>query len=286
MPYTDLHRYKLYPQSRISLTWAEQLMVRLKYWWLGRCPICGRVGFMYVEHENLRETCVCTWCGSTNRQRQIAYVICGCLTEARKVRMSSLRDLSKLEAFSVYNTEARGPLHDALSRLERYSCSEYFGPDRASGQTIDNVMHQDLTTLSFDDESIDLVISADVFEHLPRPYKAHQEVYRVLKKSGRHIFTVPFHQTEYFDEDRVIVGRDGGHTFLKDPLYHHDPVHPDKGSLVYTIFSLEMLMKLRMIGFITNMYRLHKPLYGILGPNAIVFESVKPAAPLEPHAAS
>jgi SAM-dependent methyltransferase len=243
------------------------------------------MGLMYVEHDNLRETCVCTWCGSTNRQRQIAYVICGGLREARGIRMSSLRDLSKLEGFSVYNTEARGPLHDALRRLRHYRCSEYFGSDHASGQTIDNVMHQDLTSLSFVDESLDLVISADVFEHLPHPYKAHQEVYRVLKRSGRHIFTVPFHQTEYFDEDRVIVGREGGQTFVKEPLYHHDPVRPGKGSLVYTIFSLEMLMKLRMIGFVTNMYRLHKPLYGILGPNAIVFESVKPATPLEHHPA-
>lgn len=281
MRYTDLHTFKSYPLSQISLTRAERLMVRWKFWWIACCPICGRMGFIRVAHENLRETGVCAWCGSTNRHRQIAYVICGSLTETRGMRISSLRDLSTLQEFSVYNTEARGPLHEALSHLKNYRCSEYLGTDYASGQMVNGVIHQDLTRLSFEDESIDLVISTDVFEHLPHPYKAHREVYRVLKKSGRHIFTVPFHQTEYFDEDRVLVGEDGRHTLVKDPLYHDDPVRPGEGSLVYTIFSLEMLTKLRTIGFVTNLYLLYKPLYGILGPNAIVFESVKSAAPLE-----
>ena len=281
MGYTDLQRFKSYPLSQISLTWVEKLMVRLKLWWIARCPVCGKMSCIYIAHENLRETCLCARCGSTNRQRQIAYVICGCLTGTRRTGIHSLRDLAKLEEFSVYNAEARGPLHDALSHLKNYRCSEYLGLDYVSGETVNTVMHQDLTNLSFEDESFDLVISTDVFEHIPHPYRAHQEVYRVLKKSGRHIFTVPFHQTEYFDEERVIVRDDGGHIFVKDPLYHDDPVCPGKGALVYTIFSLEMLMKLRTIGFITNLYRLYKPLYGILGPNAIVFESVKSAAPLE-----
>lgn len=146
---------------------------------------------------------------------------------------------------------------------------------------VNNVMHQDLTNLSLDDESIDLVISSDVFEHISDPYRAHQEVYRVLKKSGRHIFTVPFYQTEFLDENRVVVKGDGAQLFIKSPIYHKDPLAPDRDSLVYKIFSLEMLIKLRRIGFITSVYKLYKPLYGIVGPNAIVFEALKPEASFE-----
>lgn len=280
---TGLQKFKMYPLSQISLTWAERLMVRWKFGGFAYCHVCGKASALYVQHENLRETCVCLRCGSTNRQRQLAYVLCGSLSEATGMKLSSLRDLSKLKGFVIYNTEARGALHDALCGRDNYLCSEYLGPRYRSGEVVNHVMHQDLMNLSFHDESIDLVISSDVFEHIPHPYKAHQEVYRVLKKSGRHIFTVPFYQTEYFDEDRVIVEEAGNQIFIKEPIYHGDPKDPGKGALVYKIFSLEMLLKLRMIGFTTNMYRLHTPLYGILGPNAIVFESVKSAAALENH---
>ena len=128
--------------------------------------------------------------------------------------------------------------------------------------------------LSLSNESIDLVISSDVFEHIPDPYKAHEEVYRILKRGGRHIFTVPFYQTEFLDEDRTILDSNGNTVFLKEPIYHGDPLN-SKGALVYKIFSLEMLVKLRKIGFRTNLYHLYMPLYGILGPNAIVFEAIK-----------
>ena len=49
--------------------------------------------------------------------------------------------------------------------------------------------------------------------------------------------------------------------------------------LVYTIFSLEMLVRLRHLGFVTNLYRLHSARHGILGHNAIVFEAIKTDEP-------
>ena len=135
-------------------------------------------------------------------------------------------------------------------------------------------MHQDLMDLSFDDASIDLVISSDVFEHIPDPYCAHREIYRVLKQGGAHIFTVPFYQTEFVDEDRTVTDIRGNTVFIKEPIYHGDPIRSE-GALVHKIFSLEMLVKLRKIGFHTNMYKIYKPSSGIVGPNALVFEAVK-----------
>jgi len=43
--------------------------------------------------------------------------------------------------------------------------------------------------LSLKDDIVDVVISGDVFEHIPYPYKAHREVYQVLKKKWKtHIY--------------------------------------------------------------------------------------------------
>jgi SAM-dependent methyltransferase len=135
-------------------------------------------------------------------------------------------------------------------------------------------MHQDLQNLSLGNGCVDLVISSDVIEHIAEPYRAYEEIHRILKTGGRHIFTVPFYQTEFLDEDRAIQEDNGHIVFLKDPMYHGDPLCKE-GSLVYKIFSLEMLVKLRKIGFTTNVWHLYKPGCGILGSNAVVFEAIK-----------
>lgn len=152
--------------------------------------------------------------------------------------------------------------------------SEYLGPTHKSGDYVNGILHEDLMQLSFENETFDRVLSADVLEHVPDPYRAHREIHRVLKTGGSHIFTVPFNQTEFLDERRTILGENGKPVFIKEAVYHHDPLRPE-GALVYTIFSLEMLIELRRIGFRTNTYHLYKPWYGILGSNAIVFEATK-----------
>ena len=96
----------------------------------------------------------------------------------------------------------------------------------------------------------------------------------MLRPGGRHIFTVPFHQTQYLDDVLAEPGEGGKPRIVKKALYHDDPLRR-RGVLVYTIFSLEMLIRLRRIGFRTHMYRLYRPLWGILGSNGLVFEAIK-----------
>jgi len=174
----------------------------------------------------------------------------------------------------IYNTEARGALHNALAKANNYLCSEYLGTGYKSGQLVGSTMHQDLRRLSFADNSIDLIVSSDVFEHVPDPYRAHREILRVLKPNGRHVFTVPFYQTEFLDEHRAIEGADGRPVFMKEPQYHADPLRGE-GILVYTIFSLQMLVELAQLGFKTRIYKLYCPSHGIYGQNGIVFEAIK-----------
>ena len=264
-------KYPLYPTP---LTWLEKLIIKLHVGCIVKCSVCGTFSLIYVEGENLRETCICIKCRSKNRHGQIAYVASHIVGRAKKRCISSLKDFTKLDDFVVYNTKSRGPIHEWLSKMKNYVCSEYFGYSYKSGDFVNNIMHQDLMDMSLNTESVDLVISSDVFEHIPDPYKAHEEVYRVLKRGGRHIFTVPFYQTEFIDEDRTITDSNGNTVFLKEPIYHGDPIRPE-GALVYKIFSLEMLIKLRRIGFMPNLYHLYKPLCGIFGQNAIVFEAIK-----------
>jgi SAM-dependent methyltransferase len=262
--------YPLYP----SKTWLERVMRHLKFGGIAWCPVCGSITLITKVGDNLRETCRCLRCKSTNRQRQLAIVVCRAAGVMTGQKMTSLRDVAGLEDFVVYNTEAGRQIHDRLSTMKNYRCSEYFGDEHRSGDIVGGRVHQDLMNLTFDDRSIDLVISSDVFEHIPDPYRAHKEVYRVLRKGGRHVFTVPFLQTEFLDDARTVIDLNGNIIFLKDPIHHGDPIRPE-GALVHKIFSLEMLVNLRKIGFRTNLYRLYKPSLGIIGANALVFEAMK-----------
>ena len=224
--------------------------------------------------ENLHESCLCIRFKSINRQRQLAYVLCKAVKAVTGKKIGSIRGLALLQHLVVYNTEASGALHYNLVDMKQYSFSEYFGQSYKSGEMVNGILNEDLMDLSFKDETFDLVLSSDVLEHVPDPYKAHREIYRVLKPNGRHVFTVPFYQTEFLDETRATHDENGELRLIKESQYHSDPLRPD-GALVYTIFSLQMLVEMRKIGFRTNLYHLYKPWYGILGANAIVFEAIK-----------
>jgi SAM-dependent methyltransferase len=239
-----------------------------------RCPVCGRLGAAVGFSDNLRETGRCRHCGATNRNRQVAFVAARAVAELTALPVRSLADVREIPDLVVYNTEAQGSLHEQLASMRGYRCSEYLGPDHEPGEVVGSTTHQDLMALSYDDMSIDLVLSSDVFEHVPDPYRAHAEVHRVLRPRGHHVFTVPFHQHAHLDDVRARMNDDGGVEYLAEAIYHDDPVRPE-GVLVFTIFGLEMLVRLAEVGFDTKMYCLWSPWRAIVGPNALVFDAVR-----------
>ncbi len=104
---------------------------------------------------------------------------------------------------------------------------------------------EDLMRLSFASESIDLVITSDIFEHIRHPYRAFGEVYRVLRQGGMHIFTVPG-RWPMRESTCVRVDVSGEEdVLLVPPEYHyHD--------LVYNNFGYDLLDRLDEMGFVTD----------------------------------
>lgn len=233
---------------------------------LAFCNVCGKWSVIAPWTDNYRESGNCRRCGAYNRQRQIAHVLCTVVSKKLRKAIGSLKEMPNSD-IAIYNTETSRAVHEQLSSLPNYICSEYFGPQYAPGEIVNGVRHEDLQQLSFESNSLDIMLSSDVFEHVPDPYLAFREVHRVLKPGGRHIFTVPFHQTEFRDDVRAVIEH-GEIRLLKEPIYHLDPLRPE-GILVYTIFALEMLVKLDEIGFRTYMHLLYQPRLGILGNNAL-----------------
>ncbi len=235
----------------------------------GICPVCGNDSAFDGFTENKRESGRCFHCGSFNRQRQVATMI------RALYGMDAFGPFRFPEGHAVYNTESSGALHEALLEIPGYVFSEYFGAEAPPGGEVKGIRNENLQDLSFDDASFDLVLSSDVLEHMPMPYIAHREIFRVLKAGGRHIFTVSFQASEALDDMRAI---EINHRveYFGEKLFHGAPIRPEEGSLVWRIFGLQMIVELARIGFVVSCWNLRDPARGIVGPWSIVFDARKP----------
>jgi SAM-dependent methyltransferase len=233
----------------------------------GACPVCGAHEGFENYTDNLRESGQCRGCGSFERQRCLAFVL------RHRLGLGFDGPLRLPPRLAAHNTESTGALHQRLLASPRYSFSEYWGPDHRPGEIVNDVRHEDLQALSFADESLDLVLSSDVLEHMPDPYQAHAEIFRALRPGGAHIFTVPF-SNQRPDDVRARL-EDGEIRYFGEKLYHGDPVRPDEGILVWTIFGSDMLDRLEAIGFQPLMWRFSAPHWGVV-EGAVVFEARKP----------
>lgn len=125
--------------------------------------------------------------------------------------------------------------------------SEYF-PDKDSGEIIDGIMNQDVQSLSFQDFSIDLITSNQVFEHVPNYIRGFKECYRVLQKGGALIFSVPLYDSPSTEKLAEIF--DGKIIFYSSPEYHDSRTAGPKSALTFWRHSKhDICKKLMEVGF-------------------------------------
>lgn len=217
--------------------------------WRALCAYCRSPRDLVVSsgvwlggNVNLREGLVCPVCCLSNRLRLLFKA-----TEER------FRTREELRRQRVFVAERLTVFHRRLSaRFDDLTGSEYLGPDCTPGQLrrigLRSVRHEDLHQLSFGDKSFDLVIHADVLEHVPEPRQVLSELLRVTRPGGAMYFTVPFLQDRKEDEVRASLLHDGTTIHHLPPIYHGNPVNPE-GSLTYRTFGWSLLDTLRAVGF-------------------------------------
>lgn len=212
----------------------------------GHCPLCGKATLFFMNDtpETIRNHALCVRCGCCSRHRHLALSVQG---EFAGRGIGSLSEFRSHPELSVLNTSTGTPVARFLGAAPNIVCSEYFD-GVAPGGVKDGIRNEDLGNLSLPDDSLNLVITEDVFEHIPDWKRAFREVHRVLKPGGCHIFTIPY----YFDrKTRELFHWNDGKPVLEEPVeYHGDPI---RGSIpAFLHYGRDLPDTLEEIGFETR----------------------------------
>ena len=212
---------------------------------------------------NWRERLECPHCKMNNRQRLVSALVKQALDTSDKK--------------NVYFMEQVTPIYKwAVSTFRNHNIvgSEYLGYEYEGGDIIQGVRHEDVESLSFHDDELDLIVSNDVFEHVPNPRVAFSECARVLKMDGLMLATIPFstNNDESITRAKLV---DGDLEHILSPAYHGNPIS-EEGSLVFTDYGWDLLQMMRDAGFsdvIVDVYSSAE--FAHLGCGQIVFRCIK-----------
>lgn len=184
----------------------------------GYCPTCPGPTRFVVENAWLRDHYLCARCGSIPRERALMLVL-----DERFPDWPGLR-------IHESSPSPRGASVRLARECAGYVASQFF-PDTAPGQTKDGMRCENLEALTFPDESFNLHVTQDVFEHLFDPAAAWREIARTLRPDGAHVCTVPLVNKQRPSRRRARLAENGTVEHLLPPEFHGNPISAD-GSLV------------------------------------------------------
>jgi SAM-dependent methyltransferase len=222
------------------------------------------VDYLYSDGKtiNWRERLVCPVTGLNNRLRCSIHIFDF--------------ELSPYPESIIYITEQVTPLYSFFKKkFPNLLGSEYLGPDVKPGTIRNNIRHEDMTKLSFGNESISHYLSFECFEHIPFYKNAIREIYRTLKPGGFFLGSFPFDVNSSGNLIKARIDENGTIVHLTEPEYHGDPIN-EKGILCFTVFSWELLDEFRQAGF-DDVYIIlvWSDVFGYLGGEQVFFVAKK-----------
>jgi SAM-dependent methyltransferase len=185
----------------------------MKDWGIGRCQCCERTTIFIAQDNGSAESRSCLFCSANERYEMLA-------AEIRS------RYGDRLAHLDVLELDPHSPLRRILSAGRTYTRSFY--ENGCLRRQKAGAVCEDITALSFSDNSFDLIVSSEVLEHVPCIDKALSETARVLRPGGAHLFTVP-PRASTRKRAEIIDGRT---RHIDPPEYHLDPLSP-RGILAF-----------------------------------------------------
>ena len=177
-----------------------------------KCFCCGEICRMYFNpwvinkqtlndwgsyetaHEYLvRESSFCGRCGAPFRVRRIAEVFLERLCRRNHNSINQCLYSGELNGLSILQLNeigGAGSLQETLGKAPNVTTT-FYSRDYNFGEVLKGFSNQDMSSLTFESNSFDLVLHSEVLEHVVDFRQAHLEAIRVLKPGGVLIFTVP-----------------------------------------------------------------------------------------------
>jgi SAM-dependent methyltransferase len=167
--------------------------------------------------------------------------------------VSETIDISNSQNMTIYAPEAVTAFALRMRGMFPRFLGSEFTLDPNLRRAMFPIQFEDLTNLSFADNSFDLICTNEVLEHVPSIDKALREVRRVLRPSGWHVGTQPL----LFQEESIIKTTLEGGKIVNHlpPEYHGDPFGSE-GSLVFEIPGWNLLRRAKEVGFKRAEFRL------------------------------
>jgi SAM-dependent methyltransferase len=194
----------------------------------GYCYCCDSNVQFVATNDWWRDNYLCTNCQSIPRERAVMF----CLEKF----FPTWRDLVIHES-----SPANRGASLRLQREASHYVPSHFFPDIKPGTMYKDFRCENLESLTFESESVDLHLTQDVFEHIFDPAIAFRELARTLKPGGAHVFTTPLVNKTAPTKFCAKRGPDGGVVHLVDtPEYHGNPLSSE-GSLVIVNWGYDIV---------------------------------------------
>jgi len=144
---------------------------------------------------------------------------------------------------------------------------------------VNGIRCENLEHLSFSNESFDLHLTQDVFEHLFDPGAACREIARTLRPGGAHVFTTPLVRKNEPTRFCAFLAPDGTVIHLMEPEYHENPL-PSEGSLVTVNWGYDIANYIfKACGLFTELVFIDNIELGIRAEYIEVLLTYKPLVP-------
>jgi SAM-dependent methyltransferase len=196
----------------------------------------------------------------------------GSLISRHRAMLSELQLVAKKGSSHLVNRQCKVYAPEAITDFSLYLRGIYpkfigseFAQTDKEKRELFPIPSEDLQALTFSDGVFDLVLSNDVFEHVPDLDLALREIARVLNDSGVLIATFPF----LFQCDKSLVKArlvGGAIEHLVEPEYHGNPMRADEGSLVFELPAWDMVARATNAGFSDAYFSyISSAKYGVVG---------------------
>jgi SAM-dependent methyltransferase len=231
----------------------------------GWCVICEAEVTFTARYDWFRDHLKCPRCDSVPRERALMHVVAAFYPHWRDLRIHEMAPIGR--GASEKLREAAG-----------YEASQYFPSLPPGERTPPGWINQNAENLTYADDTFDLVVTQDVFEHILDIDAAFREIGRTLRPGGAHVFTTPLVNKARPTECRASRAPDGSIRHHAEPEYHGNPVDPD-GSLVTWHFGFDLAARItERAGMPTVIFSYDRLDLGIRAAFIEVLVSLKPRA--------